>query len=133
MYRKPRYFFLAFGAVHTAAHPVDGGGYPHRRGFIGSSGVEPGDVMLLYCAGGYPGHDMEAPGIGVVIGTQTGGSEEAIYYQYFSLDSPVEWDTIKNIPELENCTNFTLAGNWLREISNTSFKKAIAGRRIEWP
>jgi len=125
---------LAFGAPHAQKHPVEGGIYPHRKGFVSSAGIGAGDVMLLYCCEYYPGHDKEAPGLGVVTSTQTGGEEEVIYYQYLPLSHPVDWDTITaRIPELKGNTNFSLAGNWLRKISNNSFRAAIAGRQIDWP
>jgi len=134
--RKPDYFFLAFGEEYASKHPVDGGVYPHRVGYryISNSGVAAGDVLLLYCCEYYPGHDKEAPGIGVVISTETGGEQEVIYYQYFPLCHPVDWDAITvTIPELKGNTNFSLSGNWLRMMSNRSFRAAIAGRQIDWP
>jgi len=132
--RKPNYFFLAFGAPDAKKPPVEHGIYPHWKGFVSSSGIVAGDVMLLYCCDGYPEHAMEAPGVGVVTGTETGGEEEIIYYQYFPLCHPVGWSTITaSIPELKGNTNFSLAGNWLRAISSSSFRAAIAGRQIDWP
>jgi len=132
--RKPKYFFLAFGEPYAANHPVEGGVYPHLKGFVSSSGIVEGDVMLLYCCDYYPGHEKEAPGIGVVTGTQIRDEKETIYYQYFPLCHPVDWDTIMaSIPELKGNTNFSLSGNWLRMISDRSFRAAIAGRQIDWP
>ena len=132
--RKPKYFFLAFGEPHAKAHPVEGGIYPHHKGFVSSSGIVAGDVMLLHCCKGCPEHEKEAPGVGVVTNTQTGGEQETIYYQYFPLCHPVDFDTITaSIPELKGNTNFGFAGNWLRVISNNSFRAAIAGRQIDWP
>jgi hypothetical protein len=131
---KPKYFFSAFGEPHAKKHPVEGGIYPHRKGFVSSLGIVAGDVMLLYCCEYYLGHDKEAPGIGIVTGTQIGSEEETIYYQYFPLCHPVGWDTITAcIPELKGNTNFSLAGNWLRAISSSSYRAAIAGRQIDWP
>lgn len=132
--RKPKYFFLSFGEPYAKEHPVEGGVYPHLKGLVSGSGIAAGDVMLLYCCEYYPGHEKETPGVGVVTSTQTGGAKETIYYQYFPLCHPVDWDTITaNIPELKGNTNFSLAGNWLRKISNSSFRAAIAGRQIDWP
>jgi hypothetical protein len=132
-FRKPNYFFAAFGPAHIA-HPVDGGCYPHKKGFISNSNLAIGDVVLLYCTDDYPGYPKEAPGVGVVIGIETTESEEKFYYQYFPLDRPVDWGTIKqSIRDLEGYTNFGWIGNWLREISSASFRKAVAGRQINWP
>lgn len=134
-YRRPKYFFMAFGPEKAGRHPVEGGVYGyHYKGFIDSSRITCGDIALLHCAGSYPGHDQEVPGIEVVTSTETGGAEECIYYQYLPLDHPVDWDTIKNsVPELRGCTNFSLMGNWLRSISRASFTNALAGRQIDWP
>jgi hypothetical protein len=93
--------------------------------------------MILYCCGGYPGHDQEAPGIGVVI-RFTQNEKVArltdIHYQYFPLYPPLHLHTIKaSIPELKNKLNFSLAGNLLRKLDTNSFRAAIAGRQIEWP
>jgi hypothetical protein len=105
--RKPNYFFVVFGETYASQHPVDGGVYPHRKGFIDGSGLSAGDVLLLYCDRGHPGHDREAPGVGIVIGTETGGANEAIYYQYFPLDDGVSFDVIKKtIPGLRLPLNF---------------------------
>jgi len=129
-----KYFFMAFGPDKAHKHPVEGGVYGHHKGYIDRSRITRGDIALLYCAGFYPGHDQEAPGVGVVTSTETGGAEERIYYQYLPLDRPVDWDTIKNsVPELKWCTNFSLRGNWLRSISRASFTNALADRQIDWP
>lgn len=136
--RRPDYFFVAFGAKYAGVNPVEGPIYPHLTGYVRNSGIRAGDVMILYCCGGYPGHDQEAPGIGVV--TELAQNEDDvkltnIHYQYFPLTSPVGWNTIStSVLELAGKkTNFSLAGNILRKISNNSFRSAIAGQRIDWP
>ena len=90
--------------------------------------------MLLYCTGEYPGHHMEAPGIGVVTGIELSEAKEVINYQYFPLDQPLSLDTAKvAIPELEGNTNFGFKGNWLRKIASSSFRKALTDKQINWP
>ncbi len=138
MYRMPRYFLITFGAAHAAEHPVEGGVYPHEKGFVSSSGIVAGDVMLLYCAGSFNGHNNEFPGLGVVTSTEIGSEKESIYYQYFPLCHPisVDWDTMKvTIPELAPPGNriWRYRGNWLRQIASSSFRAAIAGRQVDWP
>ena len=134
MIRKPKYFFVAFGRTHSNRHPVEGGCYPHSRGYVSSQQVAPGDVMLLHCVRGYPEFDQEAPGIGVVIKIEPREGQEVIFYQYLPLNKPVDWNTLKvSIKELRDCTNFSLKGNWLRRIHKDSFKKAILGHEIGWP
>lgn len=135
--RMPNYFLVAFGGPHATAHPVDGGSYPLPKSYISNSGISPGDVLLLYCTGTYPGHYMDVPGIGVVTRVETGGVQENIYYQYFPLCHPIFWGDVSNmiatIPELKDNTNFGLTGNQLRAIGNQSFRAAIAGRQVDWP
>ena len=132
--RKPRYFFLAFGAPYSDKHPVEGGRYPHHKPYVSNLRVTRGDVMLLYCAGGYPGHDQEAPGIGVVTDIQLEADSEISYYRYLPLDHPVDLDTLKaSIKELQNRSNFSLIGNWLIKIARHSFRKATMEKGIDWP
>ena len=125
--RKPNYFLVVFGE-DPYKPPVEGGVYPHDKGYIGGSGVSAGDILLLY-------QNLGARGIGVVTGTETGGEQELIRYQYLPLCHPVNWDSLdtlrSTISELR--TPLQYRGNWLQKISNTSFRAAIAGRQIDWP
>lgn len=135
---KPNYFLVAFGQRYASQNPVHGSVYPHLKQYVKNSGIEAGDVMILYCCGGYPGHQQEAPGVGVVTrltDNQHNARLTNIHYQYFPLCQPVDWDTIKaSIPELDKKKrNFNLIGNILRRISDNSFRTAIAGRQIDWP
>ena len=135
--RKPNYFLVAFGQLYASQNPVQGSVYPHLKQFVKNSGIGTGDVMILYCCGGYPGHGQEAPGVGVVTRLTDNKADAGltnIHYQHFPLCCPVDWNTIKtSIPELKYKTNFSLVGNMLRKISNNSFRAAIAGRQIDWP
>jgi len=130
--RKPRYFFIVFGPEYAGKHPVDGGCYLHKKGHISSKGIAVGDVTLLYCGWGYPGHFQEAPGIGIVIGTEIGEEGEKVFYQYFPLYHPVGWDILKDLPEVKEHQPLTWVGNWLFELEKTSFRKALNGREIDW-
>ena len=132
MNRKPKYFFTVFGDAHVSTYPVEGGVYGHDPNYINSSGIKEGDILLLYCCGTYPGHYQEVPGIGVVIGFETNG----IKYQYFPICHPLSWDILQaTIPDFQEMgkINWSLKGNWLREISSSSFRAIIAGRQIDWP
>ena len=128
--RKPRYFFAVFGDPNTGKPKVDDSSYPHK-GYIGSLHMMPGDVMLLYCTLPYTEHSMEAPGIGIVMGT----TEERVSYQYFPFDQSVGWDTIKStLKNYENRLQVLWSrGNWLFEIDSISFREALKGRQINWP
>lgn len=123
---KPRYFLVVFGA--GLPNPPEGGAYPFGGGYIVGSGASPGDVLLLY-------ENLGVRGIGVVTRVEIAGPSEGVYYQYFPLCHPVDWDSLgslrKTIPELSIPLHYK--GNWLQKISNTSFRAAIAGRQIDWP
>ena len=126
--RKPNYYLVVFSEKYSVEHPLDGGVYPHHKGFIDGSGVSIGDVLLLF-------QDLGAPGVGMVIETQTGGEAEEIDYQFFALDPPVAWGSLDSlrsaIPELRVPLNWR--GNWLQKISIASFQRAIGGAQIRWP
>ena len=131
--RKPNYFLIPFGQQHSATCPVNGGRYPLGR-HLKSQGVDPGDVSLLYCTGGYPGFFQEAPAIGIVTAIDIEVAEDIICYQYLPLDQPIDLSILKlTIDELENRTHFGRKGNWLIPISSDSFRKALENRRIDWP
>jgi len=133
--RNLNYFFVVFGREYADKHPVDGGVYPDHEKWtrISNLGMAAGDVLLLYCGGYYPGHDQEAPGIGVVIGIETVAAAETIYYQYFPLDEAVPWDIIKESPSVKAHHPLNWIGNWIFRLSRDEFKSALAGRQIDWP
>jgi hypothetical protein len=132
MFRRPRYFSVVFGREHCEAHPVEGGIYGHDPNFVSSSGIGAGDVLLLYCCGTYPRHAQQVPGFGVVTGIESDG----IHYQYFPICHPVSWSIVQaSIPAYQKAgnINWTLKGNFLREIGSSSFRAVIAGRQVDWP
>jgi len=126
-----RYFFIVFGEEHANQHPVEGGLYPHHKGHIGGSLIRPGHVALLYCGESYLAHSKEAPGIGVVLQVNTGGTQENICYQYFPLDHPIDWDTV--LATINPRQPLGFIGNWLQETDGNSFRNALVGRQIDWP
>ena len=137
MVRKPKYFFAVFGGQHWDKHPVDGGVYGHDPNFVASSGIVPGDIVLLYCLGTAPAHSNEIPGIGVVTAIE---DEGGFRYQYLPLCHPIDVDwrdprMSEKLPELapRGNRNFILKGNFLRQIASSSFRATIAGRQIDWP
>ncbi len=131
---KPKYFLAAFGSAHSAAHPVEGGHYPHLVGYVSSQGVNAGDIILCYCAGGYPNHFREAPGIGIVTRIELNPNEEIIHYWYLPISHAIPLEILKlDIPELKDNTNFGFKGNWLRSLNKSSFKAALEYTAIDWP
>lgn len=133
MFRSPNYFFAVFGEAHWEEAPVDGGTYVLEASY--SSRIALGDVVLLYCLDDAPEHQNEIPGIGVVTSLRESGGFD---YQYLPFCHPiaVDWDTMKiRLPELEPPGNriFYWKGNFMRQISNNSFRATIAGRQVDWP
>jgi len=125
--RAPNYFLVVFG-IGFPEHPVEGGFYGIKSGFVLGASVSAGDVLLLY-------ENLGFKGIGIVTSTQHAGEGEGVYYQYLPLCHPVNWNSLnavrRTVPELRTPLNYK--GNWLQPISNTSFRAAIAGRQIDWP
>ena len=122
--RKPDYFLVVFGEGHSDKYPLDGGVYPHDKGYISAVA---GDVLLLY-------QNLGAPGVGVVIDVDIRDEPGVIYYQFFRLDRAAAWDSVHTlrsvISELRVPLNWK--GNWIQKISNTSFQKALGGAQIKW-
>ena len=126
----PNYFIAFFGARHASSHPVDGGDYPYAAGKLVSLGIRAGDVMLLYCTRGYPGHHMQAPGIGLVLDVNTGASP-TVEYRYLPLYQPVAWANIKPyVPARQVFSSnplFPLVGG------NANLQVLLGGRIVVWP
>jgi len=90
--------------------------------------------MLLYCTSSYIGHEMGAAAIGIVIDTQTVDEGYTLYYRYLPLDQPVRRDTINaSLAPSERGYFVNPGANFMFEITNTSFQKALKDRYIIWP
>jgi hypothetical protein len=135
IHKEPKYFIAAFAREHLTTDPIDGEHYPvyppvSRRGLD----VRKGDVMLLYCCEDYPGYPKEAPAVGIVVDTETAGKGYTVRYRYLPLDCPVARDTIMASLQGNEKNYFINPGNnYLFEIKNTSFQKALKDRHINWP
>jgi hypothetical protein len=134
IYRTPKYFIAVFGEKYADKDPVDGGHYPLGRLSNKYSYIVKGDVMLLYCTGSYLGHDMEAPAIAIVVDTQTSEEGYTLQYRYLPLDQPVPRYSINESLEEEEKNYFVNPGaNFIFEVANTSFRKLLKDRYINWP
>ena len=130
----PKYFIAAFGEQYAGKHPVNGWEYPLGRLSNRYSYVNKGDIMLLYCTGSYIGYDMEAPAIGILIDTQIVDEGYTLYYRYLPLDQPIQRDTINASLDPKERNYFINPGaNFIFEIKNTSFQRALKDRHIIWP
>jgi hypothetical protein len=90
--------------------------------------------MLLYCTGSYPGYDMEAPAIGILIDIEMESGIYILHYRYLPIDEPIQRDTINNSLDAQERNYFVNPGaNFMFEIKNTSFQRALMDRYIIWP
>ena len=137
MHRQPKYFVTCFGEAHADEHPIDGGCYPHHSRWVERLDIQERDVMLLYCAAGYRGHHMEAPGIGIVLRTEATEAEDIIYYRYLPFDSPIDREAIVGCLDEQEKRKFIACRfipNWMIEVkAPTLLQKVLRGRTINWP
>ena len=135
--QKPKYFVAVFALQHFDTNPIDGERYPVGPPISWRDlDIKTGDVMLLYCCEDYPGYPKEAPAVGIVIkvNIETGDEGYTVYYRYLPLNSPVQRHTINGSLQ-ENERNYFMnpGNNYLFKIKNTSFRKAVKDRYINWP
>jgi hypothetical protein len=69
MLTHPRYFVAVFGDPQPPHKDVVESGVYYPNAKYAPFPVEPGDVMLPYCTGSYAQHQIEVPGLGVVLST----------------------------------------------------------------
>jgi hypothetical protein len=124
--RKHNYFLVVFGV--GLPNPPTGEVYGiHRKGYI-IGRVFAGDVLLLY-------ENLGALGIGVVTSTETSKQGEIIRYRYFPFCHALTWASQRSlqrsIPELKIPLNYI--GNWVQDLTTSSFRSTVAGRQIDWP
>ena len=94
--------------------------------------TQPGDLLLLYCAGGYAEHAMQIPGLGVVLYT----TNEVVAYRYLPLSKPISMNKISTsfLPQdLTKFNNRRFNRFWLFEISRASFVATVGIPDIAWP
>jgi hypothetical protein len=86
--------------------------------------------MILYCTSGYPGHDKEAPALGVVTKLEQNSDDRRltdIHYELSPLCHPIPLAELRaTIPGLR--TDFRLPANQLQTVPRNSFRAALAGR-----
>ena len=127
----PRYFIAVFGEPSEPRKSlVDSGVYGPNPNYAPFP-VEPGDLILLYCTAGYQGHQMEAPGVGVVLSKDL----ENIRYRWIPFSNPVPKHLLDRHFEPEDAKKFgniRFSSHWLFEISHQSFSKALGDRPVAW-
>src|SRR5580704_6926083 len=83
---SPKFFGAVFGDPQQPGKSlVESGEYdPDPR--YSPFPTRPGDLMLLYCTGSYPGRSMQIAGIGVVLSTDS----KWIKYRYLPFIGPIQ-------------------------------------------
>ncbi len=128
----PHYFLAVFGDPNRPDKDVVESGIYHSGTNSEESGPEAGDIMLLYCTGGYQGHEMQVPGIGVVLSVR----QAAVTYRYLPLSAPIAKAALDRAFEADDLGNFQkirLSAFWLFEISRLSFARAVENCGLLWP
>jgi len=130
--KNPTYYVAIFGNPDPPEKDnVESGRYHLGIRGTGIPG-ERGDIMLLYCTGGYAEHYMSIPGIGIIL-TKT---SDSIYYRYLPLVNPIVKDDIDKYfinEDKKKFTNIRFNSYWLFEISRESFFAATENLSIKWP
>jgi hypothetical protein len=133
----PKYFVAVFGNPQTphsdpsrpAKDLVESGVYHINPKY--PNPVQPGDVILLYCAGGYLQHEQEVAGLGIALLA----TNQEIEYRWLPLAEPIPKQTIENEFEMPDAGQFLQIGldhHKLFEITQCSFSKAIKARTVDW-
>jgi len=130
--RSPRYLFATFGDPAPPEKDRVESGIYHPDPKTAPFPAEPGDILLLYCTGGYAEHSMEVPGLGVVLHR----TDEIISYRYLPLSKPISKDKIEACFLPDDITKFNnrrFRAFWLFEISRDSFAATVGIPAISWP
>ena len=128
----PTYFVAVLGDPQPPGKDTVQSGIYHPDRRYAPFPTQSGDVLLLYCTGGYSEHAMQAPGVGIVLDTD----DESVEYRYLPLSQPVSKDSIEHAfqpSDNDKFKNIRFASFWLFEIPRESFAKAVGDQPIRWP
>lgn len=127
-----KYFLAVFGDPKPPGKDTVESGTYHPNPEQAPFPTKPGDVLLLYCTGGYPKHAMEAPGIGIVLAAD----RETVHYRYLPLSPSIPIDRIRQsltASDVSKFKNIRFDVFWLFEISRESFVAVMDQHTITWP
>ena len=122
-----RYYLAVFG------NPMLPGHVTVEEGHFGvSSGWPPriaaGDLVLLYCTGGYARYPKSVPGVGVVEEVDHGS--RSFTFEYEPLSQPVPLEALRFVFEPVDAAklrNIRFNNHWLFEIAEVSFGRTVEG------
>jgi len=124
-----RYFVLVFGDPANNGDTLESERYEAEERYPDFS-AKPGDLLLLYCTEGYPGHSKQFYGIGVAIHT----SPTLIEYRGISFKEPIPLrrsDETFEPEDRKKMGNIRMSTYRAFEIDKQSFVRTVSGQKIE--
>ena len=125
--KEPRYYLAVFGDPTRPGHvTVEEGHFGVHAGWPES--IAPGDLVLLYCTGGYALYPKSVPGVGVV--EEVGHGSRSFFYTYRPLTHPLPLEELRLAlapGDRVKLANIRFNNHWLFEIAEVSFGRAVEG------
>ena len=125
--KEPRFYLAVFGNPMLPGHvTVEEGHFGVHAGWPES--IAPGDLVLLYCTGGYARYPKSVPGVGVVEEVDYG--QQSFTFDYEPLSQPVPLEALRFVFEPVDAAklrNIRFNNHWLFEIAAESFGRAVYG------
>ena len=122
---KQRCYFAVFGDPWLPGHvTVEEGHFGVNAGW--PEDIARGDLVLLYCTGGYVRYAKSVPGIGVV--TAVDHARQSFRYAYAPLSWPVALEDLRFLfqpRDAARLANIRFNNHWLFEIAPESFHQAV--------
>ena len=122
-----RYFLAVFGNPMLPGHvTVEEGHFGVSAGW--PPRIAAGDLVLLYCTGGYALYPKSVPGVGVVEEVDHGSRSFTFDYEALSRPIPLEELRFAFEPvDAAKLRNIRFNNHWLFEIDAESFARAVDG------
>ena len=125
--KEPRFYLAVFGNPMLPGHvTVEEGHFGVSAGWPES--IAPGDLVLLYCTGGYARYPKSVPGVGVVEDVDYG--QQSFTFDYEPLSQPVPLEALRFVFEAVDAAklrNIRFNNHWLFEVAAESFGRAVYG------
>ena len=125
--KEPRFYLAVFGNPMLPGHvTVEEGRFGVSAGWPES--IAPGDLVLLYCTGGYARYPKSVPGVGVVEEVDHGSW--SFTFDYEALSQPVPLEELRFVFEPVDAAklrNIRFTNHWQFEIAAASFGRAVEG------
>jgi len=130
--QSPCHYVALFGDPNPPQKDAVESGIYHPHPSTAPFRTNPGDVLLLYCAASYHGHEMDCPGIGIVLACDS----LAITYRSIPFETAIPKHKMDSAFTADDSTKFRYVRFntfWLFEIAQESFARTVNGQRLHWP